>query len=494
MIWSLIFALVSASHATELVAKVRSNLCGAPRASELNGSGWAFTYKNEIYLLTSEHVVYHDPGVDANVCHEVRFQNESAWRRADLKIVDRGVGLGLLRVRPTSAAPDVRALERTRAFNPAQANQVVVTTLGVPAAATSVYADGQGRIITTQSERHLIPLLERTYELLGVHGEFGMSGGPVFTDESGSVLVGVLSNQYIEQRPGQPAAVRELDRARTENVNHIFVIPGDFALNWLKSALSDKPFRASLLSPLASDRPFDRALTSGLEFEARPTTLKAWPRINARAMDSGDGAGIGGASDDVSAIEIHIDFASTSFPTEWFLPARRDWLERVRDQLHERARIRIPFLIERDQSTQRLSRVPITSLADFFAKLRNPQIQPAMAISGSYGDFDRRSELLRAEASRLDAGTTALAKNAITPATRVFLSRIDDLRVILQEDAWLTLSEADVASLARVDGEFAIAWRELFKDQPESSIALLSALNRAQCLVRYGCRIDVKGR
>lgn len=493
------------SFGMEIAVKVKSQFCGSDRF--LVGSGWIVQSGQDVYVVSSEHVILHGPGNDGLICHSV--QTSQGWLPSQLLITDWGNGLALLKVNTANATLKLTQLNEVNAFSEKSAELSKMSVYGSPARADSLYQDHLGRLLSTKSNRHLIPILDKTYELIGAHGEFGMSGGPVVADGNPRVLVGILSHQYIEQKVGQAAQVKVFDSVANLQTNHLILIPGDFVLNWVKSALAHpKTFSPSFVRTLDPTSLVSPAVqTSGLIFKtmAATVTKSSSPRKSGEVGGEGGGSGrlseevesgqIGGEGggtakvDQENPIQVSVELGEGGFPTEWYLPVREDWLKKIKDQLAVRTKVQIPFLLERNPNTHRHRKVFVFSLGDFFNKLKNPQVIPAMALSGPIpGDFEKRNELLLTLAKQMKPRLqTLLEKQKADPMVSQFLLQIQDMMGVVDTDGWLALTEKDFRSSMDLDGPEANIWKKLFAADFDRAVELRKDLDQLNCLSSYRC-------
>lgn len=183
---------------------------------ELRGSGLAFAHSGHAYVLTSDHVVLHD---NFNRKHVVQFEN-GATATCDFVVSDFGRGLALLEITGPFDPAVVTELTSIVGAAPAAADRVIV--MGYPAMSNGLVRDPRGAISNPRAPSMTLVQTKEMIEIVGAHGEFGMSGGVVTSTDDR--FIGVLSHQIYSETP---------DRIS----NKILVVPSDVALPWAKAAI-----------------------------------------------------------------------------------------------------------------------------------------------------------------------------------------------------------------------------------------------------------------
>lgn len=484
-----ILLFAGSSWGLEIAVKVKSQFCGNDR-SALLGSGWIFRRGTDTYVATSEHVVIHAPGADELVCHSVL--SSRGWIPAQLVLADWGNGLALFKVHAEKQNLQLVQLEQVTAFQESARDLSTMSVYGFPLNAKASYEDHKGRLLTLTSNRHLIPLIDKTYELIGVHGEFGMSGGPVTADGNPRLIVGLLSHQYIEQQPGHAAHVGEFSSSVTLETNHLIVIPGEYVLSWLSSYFA-KPsaFTASFVRTVDPTTLVSHSIqAAGLVFkavEASPSLFPGQTTMNVGAI-GGEGSGVGGESVSRPGVVITVEGGAGLLPTDWYLPARMDWIKKLKESLDLQNQIRIPFVLERNPDTHRLRKLMISSISDFFLKLKNPQITPVVALSGPIlGEFEKRNEALVSLSARLRSRLKNFTDKKFDSSTLQFLAQLRDMLDVIETDGWLAINDQDLQASLQISGSEMNSWKALFMANFDEAVGLLQDLNQLSCLSSYRC-------
>ncbi len=207
-------------------AKIYSGLCDDSRLP-FRGSALLFNQGTHSYALTSEHVLFHSNG---DYCHSI-YRQDLGKISATLVAAEYGNGLALLKLEKFQAQLSELAQLKSVPLRP---NDPVNVT-GYPYTSESSISN-RGYLVTTSSDVVAFPLLSSILLLKEAHGEFGMSGGPLFDVMGG--FQGILSHQKLELVPGGQSVVLPVSPSRVLH-NNLFAIPPTIALEWVKTILSD---------------------------------------------------------------------------------------------------------------------------------------------------------------------------------------------------------------------------------------------------------------
>jgi hypothetical protein len=202
LLWPL---LASAVHESRVV-KIVSARCGDTR--EFRGSGLLFQDSGRAYVLTSDHVVLHS---NDGYCHSAGSEE------AEYLTSEWGLGLALLKLPKGKPDSSWLTLADLAGQPVAKGEKLVVT--GFPFGSFTLVEDGRGEVLLPASPSQLFALIPTLIETIGAHGEFGMSGGPVFT--AGGKFAGVLSHQKLTPD------------------NHLLVVDAKKAGAWAASYFAD---------------------------------------------------------------------------------------------------------------------------------------------------------------------------------------------------------------------------------------------------------------
>lgn len=260
---------------SDFVVKTRSFPCGKAHKS-LFGSGVVLNINSASYIVTSEHVIYHQKDV---YCHEA-LNEVYGTLKTELLAVDWGTGLAVLKVKTDRSLKGLSLSDFKIQYGEGER----VVTYGFPAKTFRGLISGPGHIVATKSDRGLIPLQVEMLEVSGAPGEFGMSGGPVLSDGR---FVGMLSHQYIKMLPGGPSQVSEYSEGSGVQ-NQLLLISSSYIKGWLGEVLRGN-YRPYFLRDAFSQENGRLVIkTMGLRFAKTKTT-------SARDSNPEGIAGIGGS-------------------------------------------------------------------------------------------------------------------------------------------------------------------------------------------------------
>ncbi len=218
--WPLIFLLPSLAFSfSQEKATVKIKSVASQGIREYRGSGFLFQNANKVYCLTSDHVLWHS---NTGFVHWIENENFSGISASYL-LSDWGRGLALLAVPNLSPSPDYPKLEE---LEPDPKVEGRVRVHGFPFASDELRTAG-GLVVDPAKKLGLFFQQESLILLGASYGEYGMSGGPVFSKDTGHYL-GLLSHQSL--LPG------------TDPATDLLLIPGSTVVAWLKSYLSGDNF------------------------------------------------------------------------------------------------------------------------------------------------------------------------------------------------------------------------------------------------------------
>ncbi|MCB0366611.1 MAG: trypsin-like peptidase domain-containing protein [Bdellovibrionaceae bacterium] len=392
-VWTLLSLLILTAAAGGLTAtagedhavKVVSSYCGMFDIEDLQrrGSGVLLTRKDQVYVLTSDHVVYH-ANQQAGFCHKIVVNGRSY--EAQLSSVSFAHGLALLKL---NALPDgSQALSFESLYEGLKAchfpGPAELISYGFTWRSESV-TSGKGQVLNPRSERHLLPAIEFMLES-DLYSELGMSGGPVF-DPQGEGFAGLLSHQFlVRDLGGESRAVskRDVVGADTKAINGLIIPACPIAL-WLTDTFAGA-------APLALDAQSqmngqEATLIGQVRFQVTNCQKgEDWEpiggRISGKAADlpdlrrkfraglihrgSGDGVGIGGMMmDDFNQCSIDLSWENSDSQTTWPFSFQQEWFSAVRSAAYQRAKVTVDSVLLNGEI-----HLLNGSLSRFFALLR----------------------------------------------------------------------------------------------------------------------------
>lgn len=239
-----------------VTVKVHSGYC---RDGELDfqGTGILFSHQNQLYAVTSEHVLIHD---DGDFCHNV--SNDNINFQGYLVQKDWGRGLALLAI---DEALPIFPIPSLADFDDSEVSRdTKVTTAGYPHSVETLRLHTGGSVLETASSRHFLAAGGAAIEIVHSHGEFGMSGGGVYSIGHDRIY-GLLSHQYIATLPGRPSRVGSYG-GETLVQNHLLALPASTIKNWLNDFFSGGQKSLFVRDSLRQANHQDAVYSSGYEF------------------------------------------------------------------------------------------------------------------------------------------------------------------------------------------------------------------------------------
>lgn len=158
------------------------------------GSGMLVQYQKAVYVLTSEHVVFHDNDKE----HTLYYQHEGKNPQKMIYInSDWGMGLAILKAPDEAVSDDLPKLEDLAKTSPAQVDTQAISA-GFPLRSQSMLVDIDGKVSSTTHTSMVLADIENMLEIKGAHGEYGMSGGAVLNGDLAPI--GVLSHETPDEQ------------------------------------------------------------------------------------------------------------------------------------------------------------------------------------------------------------------------------------------------------------------------------------------------------
>lgn len=200
-----------------IVAKVRSGVKGQP--PRYVGSGFTFLFNNEVYILTSDHVIARQNGA---YVHTVSL--EMGTYEASYVAADWGHRFALLKLLAVSEAEiKYKSLSDFSKITYRDEGWEFFV-LGFPANADEPVSENTSNWKMTKQFPDIAFQVPALIESAETHAEFGMSGGGVFNPVNilKTDIVGIISHQvYNSERD----SLDELQAGMPLASNHILAIP-----------------------------------------------------------------------------------------------------------------------------------------------------------------------------------------------------------------------------------------------------------------------------
>lgn len=190
------------------------------------GSGFLFNYKKETYVLTSEHVIYHE---NLGMTHQI-YHSDHGSIEAQYLVSDWGNGIALLKLSKyltVSGIPELSELAVPKSLK----NKDLVDLFGYPASSFLLQEVYDGVVAGAFSTSKVLADVSNMIEIEDAQGEFGMSGGVAFNSQLD--FIGLISHQKLNASniPG-PWSPGDLPFD-----NKILLVPGSVVLSWVQSYL-----------------------------------------------------------------------------------------------------------------------------------------------------------------------------------------------------------------------------------------------------------------
>jgi hypothetical protein len=244
--------------------------------------------------------------------------------------------------------------------------------------------------------------------------------------------------------------------------------------------------------------------SEGLEFEAeviggdcQAASLRSGTK-SAKDLQriGGDPVGIGGDAKVYGKpirVKIRVDHAEGDHlaATRWFLPAKADWISRVKSRLYLNSNVSVSSLLYRSPETQTISRVCVSSLEEFFRKLGSPQANAITDVSGGVQEVDPQLAMVAVRTAATEAAllATSLDPLATKVLTKILLKRISTITRTLQDKSnWMLIELSDLDEVTDPQNRHREAWAELFGspviDNPVRMLSLLRQIKMEMAKIK----------
>lgn len=322
------------------------------------------------------------PGAE-RYCHRVRIGVGAQELGLEPVAVDLGVGLALLELKTPGEAllAQLEALPPQPDPKPKMGAVVFLGTLA-------------GEILSTRSDRHMLPALARTWEWKTDLPPPSPVGRWVRQEQA--TWLAMASHQYLEMRPGRKTRLDAwAPTAAPKGSGHLVLIPGEVILSWVRSALAGQLGIRFSKDPDQEWLQEPRWMAAGLAFEADCPPAKEGqepPMTGDYPIGGGDGVGIGGSTTQDRQCLLKVRKAEQGAREAAFpLPAREDWLNAVRSQLKTQDEVTVWYWAH--------AGVPSAfgSLSEFFTDFGDSKNQPIWFAGPPVSEL----QVLGAEVSRL---------------------------------------------------------------------------------------------
>lgn len=352
----------------ESLVKVTSYPCQRPKYAKF-GSGVLVKTTDRLFVLTSDHVIYHGGSSDG-VCHKV--YSFDAEKQISVTPVMINFAKGVALFEAFDADLESLALPYSSLVEGVEEELSTFGVLhGYPYGSKSVITDQNAQVMSKNSDRTILPSIKSVIEVNG-HTEYGMSGGGFF-DEDGRYK-GLISHQYLQIREGKPAKLYESSEGTVAGTMIGLMIPAKTIVAWLDKYLS-KGIKEEVRWDIKDQiRRRSSVVFDGIRFTPRKCD------DTADAMN-GDPVGIGGYVElegKICKVALSLDNKNNqAWPFKKF-----PWLERVKHKLLAGGSAMITGLVKDGK------RYHIASLTNLFSKMEWG-VTPMIRISDPFEPSDK---------------------------------------------------------------------------------------------------------
>jgi hypothetical protein len=452
------------------VVKVSSSPCHLEKPL-FEGSGILFIWKEHYYVVTSEHILIHDPS--SQTCLNVG-SSELKESSGQLIRADYYSGMALIELKATDRLATL-ALD-WKEIQSASPVETGLTAIGFPAGSNQLQVLNQGQLVTSQGHRAFIPGVKDFIEANLLPVEFGMSGGLLISGTK-THFTGMISHQFLKRDPGHLTSVGTVDEEESlRNGDLAIAIPAAEIKSWIESVLSGAESENQMIwhrKPESQLNHINEVCYGVLCFSVRDTSASDLQGIGGR----GDGAGVGGdgfgtspdeneSVEKLKIIDVHLDPSATteSRATSFSNPI----LEDDRISLLRGQKVLIGFL--KMKSAERL--VKIESLDQFFTLWIRDQMIP-VATKSRNGDLTKDMADL-VQASRLVQNLAQYQRDHSADANQKSWFAVIRDQALMAENSLISASDMQ-ASLGSANEVF---WRQFYERDFDHATELEGAIRK----------------
>jgi hypothetical protein len=345
-----------------------------------------------------------------------------------------------------------------------------------------------GEVLVTSSSRSFLPDVSGI-ELINAHGEFGMSGGGVY---SGDEFVGILSHQILNVKPGAASEV-DVYRSSDQVAKHLFVIPREPIFKALRGLVGLEP-KSTILALRYGQTQFPDARSRTSEIFIPPFLFQVEEPTIVTAKIGGDGAGIGGKSGSFPNSISYVKVGQSRYREETM--QNKELIKSVAPLAPNPARDRLDWIAgwssrdltissfaKRNPVTQNFERIYFSTMEEFVLLFRRADLIPIHEGSRTKpGDqsWQKLDELTRGIQFHL-------SKYRGRPSAELAL-HIHSLAFLVQNRMESLYSKHDFAELVSQRGRHRGAWRVLFESDYDLTVRLLADLYEIECILDARCK------
>lgn len=441
----------------EATVKINSYPC-LTESPRYQGSGLLFAVNNQVYVLTSEHVLIQD--ASAQTCHQV------SGEALELISADFKSGLALLKVKDAGKllAQSIPISELKHNTSSSE-----VLALGYPAGSEGLNTLTGGKLLTSESSRALIAGISKLIEASNLPVEYGMSGGILLTQVGNDfAFAGILSHQILKREAGKPTRPDEMKPGPSSQNDLTLAIPALAAVNWVSSQGTARTEPQWQRNPELQISGKDALQYGPLLFTLKLKKAQdAWD-IGGAYDGGSDGSGIGGDEDgdgipDSELLQtIDVTFVAGATSSEKGQSLQDPLLNQWRQWLLAGKKVSVVSL----KNPQARALVRIQSLSQFLTLWLRDNYQPlGIRSKDSNAKTDADILVLKARA------VASLAQEARDKTTvvdqKTWFALIRD--TALSAETGLATSK-DISAL--LTGESERYWREYYSSDFDNAVAL----------------------
>lgn len=339
----------------KISVKVTSQVCGQPNTLRV-AQGMAFKNANRRFVVTNAAAVLNGAGT----CHTAGFGTSEA----SLKLLAwRWGGLALLEL--TREIPESNVLEFPNSGTSISNFGQLATRDEVTGAWRTIDAD----LLTFTSDRGTWESMIEAQ--VTIDGSF--AGTPVVM---GNMLLGLVSDQFLEQKPGSSAELRFWYKTKTRVTTAPLVIPAIEIERFVRSALAGTLFDDGLFVSLEDQiAGRDQVLTGPYlvsEDCPDPTSSGTSGQYPIGGVDP---VGVGGG---LSKPGCFIRLKKAPTPAAKLTPLfyYKNWNKRLEEVFRTAAEVDVPYVFSRNSVFDYNDRRVLYSLREFLAQLNRSGMQP----------------------------------------------------------------------------------------------------------------------
>lgn len=463
----------------QATVKVESYPC-LTESPKLEGSGLAFKYQGETYIVTSEHVGFHDSSVKScHVANKMKLHLVKAdffSGMAVLKIVDQN---DLKEV-----AIDWQDLKLSQ-------HSEDLSAVGYPAGSDIVSTLVSGKLLTKKSRRALIAGAEEMIEASRLPVEFGMSGGILLSSVGKNYAwEGVLSHQVLRRESGKSTELVEMDENEANPNDLVLAIKKEDFFVWFEDIINgteSKTWERNLESQISgssaiqygqilfsSTNKSDEFGIGGLPEKNKNQSLFVDFCKIVGCNEGADGSGIGGEEDGGQAFQVVSLslLASEQIKNQSPLPEpMATWYKWLL------AGKKVQIIFFRNKGSKRLTR--IQSLAQFLTYWQRDGFTPIVLRSSTAEDMGEDVEQMYHQALKVAELAQAARESETVEGKRAWFAMLRDMSLLSSN---LMMSSSEVADL--LEGENDHYWRIFYEQDFNSAVELEAAFQNLVSMMK----------